>query len=99
MIHLTNENLQELIKEGKVIVDFYADWCGPCKMLGPVLEQISSERSSLKVIKVNVDEHPELAQQYGVMSIPRVLVYQDNKLINDITGFVGKDEILKGLSE
>ena len=95
MIYLENENLDDLIDGEKVIVDFYADWCGPCKMLGSVLEQIASEDSSIKIIKVNVDKHEDLARKYMIMSIPRVFVYKNKELVKDITGFTNKDELLK----
>lgn len=65
--HLENENMKEIIKEGVWVVDFYAEWCGPCKMLGPVLEQLQEN-----VLKINVDNHESLAQEYGVMSIPTI---------------------------
>lgn len=97
MIYLENENLEELKKSGKVIVDFYADWCGPCKMIGSVLEEISIERKDIKIIKVNVDKHEDIASHYQIMMIPKILVYRDGQEINNLTGFVPKEEILKGL--
>lgn len=97
MLYLENEDLEVLKKGGKVIVDFYADWCGPCKMLGSVLEEISIERKDIKIIKVNVDKHEDIAEKYQIMMIPKVLVYKDGEQINDLTGFVPKEEILKGL--
>lgn len=98
MIYLENENLEELKKEGKVIVDFYADWCGPCKMIASVLEEISIENKDIKIIKVNVDNHQDIAEKYQVMMIPKIFVYKDGVQINDFTGFVPKEEILKGLN-
>lgn len=94
MIYLENEKLEDLLK-GNVIVDFYADWCGPCKMLGLVLEQINNERKDIKIIKINIDKHQNLAMKYGVMSIPRIFIYKDNTIIKDITGFISKDDIIK----
>ena len=70
--HLENENMKEIIKEGVWVVDFYAEWCGPCKMLGPVLEQLQEN-----VLKINVDNHESLAQEYGVMSIPTICFFKD----------------------
>ena len=86
--YLENENLNDLIKNGIVIVDFYAEWCGPCKMLGPVLETLSVD-----VIKVNVDIHNELAIKNGVMSVPTVFIYKNGELNSKFIGFRTKDEI------
>ena len=86
--YLENENLDDLIKEGIVLVDFYADWCGPCKMLSSVLESMD-----LNVVKINTDKFPELAQKFGVMSIPNVFVYKDGKEITKFIGFKSKEEI------
>lgn len=77
-------NFNDLIKE-RVLVDFYADWCGPCKMLGPVLEKVSD---SIKVLKVNVDSNQDLAREYGVMSIPCVVLFEDGKEVKRSVGFV-----------
>lgn len=86
--HLENEKLDEVIKEGLWIVDFYADWCGPCKMLGPVLEGINEN-----VLKINVDEHEDLATKYGVMSIPTLCFFQNGELKNRVVGFRNESEI------
>ncbi len=92
--HLENENMREVIKEGIWIVDFYADWCGPCKMLAPILEQIKEN-----VLKINVDEHEDLAQEFGVMSIPTVIFFKNGEEKNKIIGFRSKEEILKLIEE
>ena len=91
IIHLTNENFKELIKE-KILVDFYANWCGPCKMIAPELEKVES---SVKVVKVDVDEHEELARQYGVMSIPTLILFDNGKEIKRTIGFIDRENIKK----
>ena len=87
VIHLTNENFKELIKE-KVLVDFYANWCGPCKMIAPELEK--AERD-INVIKVDVDEFEDLAKEYGVMSIPTLILFDEGKEVKRTIGFIDKD--------
>ena len=91
IIHLKNENFNELIKE-KVLVDFYANWCGPCKMIAPELEKVES---NIKVIKVDVDEFEELARTYGVMSIPTLILFEEGKELKRNIGFMDKDRIEK----
>lgn len=86
--YLEKDNLEELVKDGIILVDFYADWCGPCKMLGSVLEKMS-----LNVVKVNTDKFTELAQKFGVMSIPTVVIYKDGKEKTKFVGFKSEDEI------
>lgn len=87
---VTNVNKQEfetLTKEGVVLVDFYADWCGPCKMLAPMLDTLSSQREDVKVLKVNVDTEGELAQSFGIMSVPTLLLYKDGEVVSKKSGF------------
>ena len=91
IIHLTNENFKELIKE-KVLVDFYANWCGPCKMIAPELEKVES---NTKVVKVDVDEFEDLAREYGVMSIPTLVLFNEGKEVKRTIGFIDKDRIEK----
>ena len=86
-----DDNFDELINGELTLVDFYADWCGPCRMLGPIMEEISEEH---KVFKVNTDEAQELAMEYGIMSIPCVIAFKDGKEINRSIGLVDKDTIL-----
>lgn len=91
IIHLTNENFKELIKE-KVLVDFYANWCGPCKMVAPELEKV---QSNIKVVKVDVDVFEDLAREYGVMSIPTLILFNEGKEVKRTIGFIDKDRIEK----
>lgn len=85
----TNENLQDLVKSGVHIIDFYADWCGPCKMMGSVLEGMGD----VSVIKINTDMHQELAREFGVMSIPTLVFYKDGEVKKQEVGFKDEDEI------
>ena len=88
MIYLKEEKeFNELTKEGLVLVDFYADWCGPCQMLTPVLEELSKKNENLKIVKINVDEHQQLAVQNKVLSIPAIKIYKDGKLVNQAVGY------------
>lgn len=96
VIKINKENFtNEVINSKKpVILDFYADWCGPCRMVGPIISEIANERSDIKVGKINVDEQPALAAQFGVMSIPMLIVIKDGKVVNSSVGAKPKDEIL-----
>lgn len=94
MKYLENEkDFQNEIKEGTVIVDFYADWCGPCRMLSPVLEELEKERKDIKIIKVNTDNFLELSKEFGIMSIPALKIFKDGKLINSSIGYIEKEAI------
>ena len=88
MIYLKEEKeFEVLTKEGLVLVDFYADWCGPCQMLTPVLEELSKKNENLKIVKINVDEFQQLAVQNKVLSIPAIKIYKDGKLVNQAVGY------------
>lgn len=99
IIHAKDETFnQELQADVPVLVDFYADWCGPCRMLAPTLEEISSERSNVKIVKVNVDEAQKIAQQFGIMSIPTLMVFQNGKEVSKKVGLCSKEEIMDMIS-
>lgn len=94
IIHLENENFKDLIKE-KVLVDFYANWCGPCKMIAPELEKVES---SINVVKVDVDKFEDIAREYGVMSIPTLILFENGKEVKRNIGFIDKSKIEKFIS-
>ena len=91
-----SKNNFDLIKnsEKTVLLDFYADWCGPCRMVGPIVEEISNERDDILVAKINVDNEPELASEFGVASIPALFVIKDGKIVNQASGARPKPQIL-----
>ena len=93
--HLTNEDFNSEIKEGMVLVDFYADWCGPCRMLSPVIEEVARELPDLKVIKVNVDEREDIAKMFGVMSIPTLILFRDGQMNKKQVGFIPKEVLMR----
>ena len=90
-----NNFSQEVMDSDKpVLMDFWAPWCGPCRMVVPLVEEIARERSDIKVVKINVDEEQELAMQFGVMSIPTLVVMKNGKIVNQVTGARPKAQIL-----
>ena len=94
---LTTANFeQEVMKSSKpVLIDFYADWCGPCQMVSPIVEEIADEYPQFAVCKVNVDEEPLLAQKFGIMSIPALFVVKEGKITAENVGAIPKEEILR----
>lgn len=97
IIKLTKDNFeQEVLKSEKpVLVDFYADWCGPCQMLSPIVDEVAEERDDIKVGKINVDEQMELAQKYGVMTIPTLLVIKNGEIANKHIGALSKNGVIE----
>ena len=94
-ITANNFNEEVLLSDKTVLLDFWASWCGPCKMVAPILDEIALERADIKVGKVNVDEQPQLAGQFNIMSIPTMLVFKDGKVVNQSVGYRPKEDILK----
>ena len=101
MFDITNSsNFEEevLNSEKTVLIDFYADWCGPCKMMSPIVDEIANEESDkVKVCKINVDEEPDLATKYGVMSIPTLIFFKNGEVSDTVVGLTAKEEIISKL--
>ena len=95
VIHVNKENFAQVKDSGKtVLLDFYADWCGPCRIVSPIVDEISEENPQYLVGKINVDEFPELAQAFGVVSIPMLAVLKDGIVVNQAVGARPKEQIL-----
>jgi thioredoxin len=95
IIHGNENNFNDIVQGELVLVDFFATWCGPCRMLGPVLEELAEERSNITVAKIDVDESASLAKNYGIMSVPTLLLFKDGKLIDQRSGFMPKEELTR----
>jgi thioredoxin 1 len=95
ILDVTRENFEEevLKADRKVLVDFYADWCGPCKMLAPIVEEVASEHEDLKVVRINIDNEESIAMDYQIMSIPTLVLIKDGKEVDRVIGYVQKKVI------
>lgn len=99
VLTITDNNFDEevLNYDGKVLLDFYANWCGPCKMMSPIIDQIAEEKDNIKVGKVNVDDNQKLSVKYNVMSIPTIILFENGNAIKSFIGVRDKQEIIQAL--
>lgn len=97
VLDVTSQNFEEevLKSEKPVLVDFYADWCGPCKMLSPIVDEVANEKEDIKVCRINIDEEQDVAVEYGIMSIPTLVVIKNGEEAKRSVGVIGKTDILK----
>lgn len=93
IIELSDQNFNEEIKQGLVLVDFYATWCGPCKMMHPIIDEISNIYQDIKIIKVDVDRHEDISRQYGIMSIPTIILFKEGNVAEKNVGFIPKEHL------
>lgn len=103
-VNLSKKDFQKQVLEEKrfVFVDFYAPWCGPCQMMGPIIDQLSEEKqfeNKIKFVKVNVDQNPELATQYNIFSIPTFIIFKDGQVVSQFTGAIGKEGLIEQLNK
>ncbi len=97
--HANESNFDELVNKDLVLVDFFATWCGPCKMLGPVLEDLAEDRADVQIVKVDIDEATDLARKYGVMSVPTLILFKDGKEISKNIGYLPKELLTSWLEK
>ena len=95
VMHLTKDNFDSITSSGLVLVDFWAEWCGPCRMQAPILDQLEEELGSkVKVCKLNVDDHPDIARRFGVFSIPTIIAFRDGEQINKAVGVQSREQLI-----
>lgn len=99
LLYGNNENFKKETENGVVLVDFFAEWCGPCKMIGPVLEEIANERNDFNIMKINVDDNREISAEFDVKNIPTLIVMKDGKEVKRHVGFAPKPELIKMVEE
>lgn len=99
IVDATDQSFKSEVASGTVLVDFWAPWCGPCKMIAPVLEEVDKELGDkLKIVKVNVDENPDTASAHGVMSIPTLMIMKDNQVVDKFVGFQPKEALISRIT-
>ena len=102
IVNLTSSTFDETVNSSStpIVVDFWAEWCGPCKMIAPILGEIAAEKSGqVTIAKLNVDDHGDVAQRYGIMSIPTLLVFKDGQMVKKMVGAKGKSQLLQEIEE
>lgn len=98
IIHGSDEDFKDLIKKDKVIVDFFATWCGPCKMLSPVIEELSNKFPNVTFIKMDVDKCPNVSKEYGIMSVPTLIKFENGEAVDNKIGYININEFEKWIS-
>jgi len=99
LVHATNKSFENEINDKLVLVDFFATWCGPCKMIAPILEQIAAENSDVKIVKLDVDENQDVASKYNIASIPTLMIFKNGHVVSEKLGFMPKELLLKWIDE